>query len=135
MNLHARDAVIVDGIRSPMARSKGGAFRNVRAEELSAHIIDVLIERNPSIQAEETEDVIWGCVNQTLEQGWNIARNAVLMSVLPHSTCGQTINRLCGSSMSALHTAAAAVQSDNGDQFIVGGVEHMGHVKMTHGPP
>ena len=133
MNLHARDAVIVDGIRSPMARSKGGAFRNVRAEELSAHLIDVLIERNPSIQAEETEDVIWGCVNQTLEQGWNIARNAVLMSVLPHSTCGQTINRLCGSSMSALHTAAAAVQSDNGDQFIVGGVEHMGHVKMTHG--
>ena len=84
MNLNARDAVIVDGIRSPMARSKGGAFRNVRAEELSAHLIDILIERNPSIPAEETEDVIWGCVNQTLEQGWNIARNAVLMLSLIH---------------------------------------------------
>ena len=133
MNLNDRDAVIVDGIRTPMARSKEGAFRNVRAEELSARLIDILVERNPSVKAEEMEDVIWGCVNQTLEQGWNIARNAVLMSVLPHSTCGQTVNRLCGSSMSALHTAATAIQSDNGDQFIVGGVEHMGHVTMTHG--
>ena len=133
MNLNDRDAVIVDGIRTPMARSKEGAFRNVRAEELSARLIDILVERNPSVKAEEMEDVIWGCVNQTLEQGWNIARNAVLMSVLPHSTCGQTVNRLCGSSMSALHTAATAIQSDNGDQFIVGGVEHMGHVPMTHG--
>ena len=53
--------------------------------------------------------------------------------VLPHSTCAQTVNRLCGSSMSALHTAATAIQSDNGDQFIVGGVEHMGHVGMTYG--
>jgi len=82
---------------------------------------------------EDVEDVIWGCVNQTLEQGWNVARNAALISVLPHTTCAQTVNRLCGSSMSALHTAAMAIQSDNGDQFIVGGVEHMGHVGMVHG--
>ena len=133
MRLQARDAVIVDGIRTPMARSKAGAFRNVRAEELSAHLINALFDRNPEASPEEVEDVIWGCVNQTLEQGWNIARNAALMSVLPHSTCAQTVNRLCGSSMSALHTAATAILSDNGDQFIVGGVEHMGHVGMTHG--
>ena len=133
MRLQARDAVIVDGIRTPMARSKAGAFRNVRAEELSAHLINALFDRNPEASPEEVEDVVWGCVNQTLEQGWNIARNAALMSVLPHSTCAQTVNRLCGSSMSALHTAATAILSDNGDQFIVGGVEHMGHVGMTHG--
>ena len=133
MNLHARDAVIVDGIRTPMARSKGGAFRHVRAEELSAILINSLFERNPGLDPAEVEDVVWGCVNQTLEQGWNVARNAALMSVLPHSTCAQTVNRLCGSSMSALHTAASAIQSDNGDQFIVGGVEHMGHVGMTYG--
>ena len=133
MSLQARDAVIVDGIRTPMARSKAGAFRYVRAEELSAQLINALFERNPEAVPEEIEDVIWGCVNQTLEQGWNVARNAALMSVLPHSTCAQTVNRLCGSSMSALHTAAMAIQSDNGDQFIVGGVEHMGHVGMTHG--
>jgi acetyl-CoA acyltransferase len=133
MSLNPRDAVIVDGIRTPMSRSKGGAFRNVRAEELSARLIDALIERNPALQPEEVEDVIWGCVNQTLEQGWNVARNAALMSVLPHSTCAQTVNRLCGSSMSALHTAATSILSDNGDVFIVGGVEHMGHVGMTYG--
>ena len=133
MRLQARDAVIVDGIRTPMARSKAGAFRNVRAEELSAHLINALFDRNPEVSPKEVEDVVWGCVNQTLEQGWNIARNAALMSVLPHSTCAQTVNRLCGSSMSALHTAATAILSDNGDQFIVGGVEHMGHVGMTHG--
>jgi len=133
MKLNARDAVIVDGIRTPMARSKGGAYRNVRAEELSARLINALFERNAGVSPDEVEDVIWGCVNQTLEQGWNIARNAALMSVLPHSSCGQTVNRLCGSSMSALHTAAMAIQSNNGDQFIVGGVEHMGHVGMVHG--
>ena len=128
MALNARDAVIVDGIRTPMARSKGGAFKHVRAEELSAHLINALFARNAGVDPAATEDVIWGCVNQTLEQGWNVARNAALMSVLPHSTCAQTVNRLCGSSMSALHTAATAILSDNGDQFIVGGVEHMGHV-------
>lgn len=133
MSLQLRDAVIVDGIRTPMARSKGGAFKHVRAEELSARLINALFERNPNVQPADVEDVIWGCVNQTLEQGWNIARNAALMSVLPHSTCAQTVNRLCGSSMSALQTAAMAIQSNNGDQFIVGGVEHMGHVGMTHG--
>ena len=133
MSLNPRDAVVVDCIRTPMARSKDGAFKHVRAEELSAHLIDALMSRNPAVEPKSVEDVIWGCVNQTLEQGWNIARNAALLSVLPHSTCGQTVNRLCGSSMSALHTAAQAILSDNGDVFLVGGVEHMGHVAMTHG--
>ena len=104
MSMQARDAVIVDAVRTPMARSKAGAFRNVRAEELSAYLIDALFERTPELKPEETEDVIWGCVNQTLEQGWNIARNAALLTRLPHTVCGQTVNRLCGSSMSALHT-------------------------------
>jgi acetyl-CoA acyltransferase len=131
--MDATDAVIVDCVRTPMARSKDGAYKSVRAEELSARLIDALFERNLDVDPAEVEDVIWGCVNQTLEQGWNIARNAALMSVLPHETCGQTVNRLCGSSMSALHTAAQAIQSNNGDVFVVGGVEHMGHVAMTHG--
>ncbi|MCI5106928.1 MAG: acetyl-CoA C-acyltransferase FadA [Pseudomonadales bacterium] len=133
MSLQARDAVIVDGVRTPMARSKGGSFRHVRAEELSARLIEALFERNPELIPADVEDVIWGCVNQTKEQGWNIARNAALMTRLPHSVCGQTVNRLCGSSMSALHTAATAILSNNGDLFLVGGVEHMGHVGMTYG--
>ena len=133
MRTSAADAVIIDAIRTPMARSKNGAYRHVRAEELSAGLIDALFARNPKAIPEQTEDVIWGCVNQTLEQGWNIARNAALMTVLPHSVGGQTVNRLCGSSMSALHTAATAILSGNGEQFVVGGVEHMGHIGMTQG--
>ncbi|MGQ0502911.1 MAG: acetyl-CoA C-acyltransferase FadA [Panacagrimonas sp.] len=127
------DVVIVDAIRTAMGRSRGGAFRNVRAEVLSARLIQAVLQRNPAVKAGEIEDVIWGCVMQTLEQGFNIARNAALLAGLPITVPGQTVNRLCGSSMTAIHIAAANIQSGNGDTFICGGVEHMGHVPMTHG--
>jgi len=133
MSLELTDVVIVDGIRTPMGRSKNGVFRHVRAEKLSAIVIDALLARNPALQAEQIEDVVWGCVNQTLEQGFNIARNASLLAGLPHTVSGQTINRLCGSSMSALHIAAQSIVSGYGDVFLAGGVEHMGHVQMEHG--
>jgi acetyl-CoA acyltransferase len=133
MQLNANDIVVVDGARSAMGRSRGGAFRNVRAENLSAAVIDGLFARNPELKPNQVEDVIWGCVNQTLEQGMNVARNASLLSVIPHTVAAQTVNRLCGSSMAAIHTAAQAIATDNGDFFVVGGVEHMGHVAMTHG--
>jgi acetyl-CoA acyltransferase len=127
------EAVVVDAVRSPMGRSKGGMFRQVRADTLSAALIDALLARNPQVDPAEVEDVIWGCVQQTLEQGFNIARFAALLTALPHTVSAQTVNRLCGSSMAALHTAAMAVMTGNGEVFIVGGVEHMGHVPMTHG--
>ena len=133
MQLQANDIVVVDGARSAMGRSRGGAFRNVRAENLSAAVIDSLFARNPELNPAHVEDVIWGCVNQTLEQGFNVARNASLLSVIPHTVAAQTVNRLCGSSMAAMHTAAQAIATDNGDFFVVGGVEHMGHVAMNHG--
>ncbi|WP_210397443.1 acetyl-CoA C-acyltransferase FadA [Motiliproteus sediminis] len=133
MSLNPNDAVIIDAVRTPMGRSKNGCFRNVRADELSAALIDALLERNPGVDPAAIEDVIWGCVNQTLEQGFNVARSASLLSRLPYTTSAQTVNRLCGSSMSALHTAAQAIMTGNGDTFMVGGVEHMGHVAMTHG--
>lgn len=133
MSLNPRDVVIVDFGRTPMGRSKGGMYRNVRAETMSAKLITGVLERNPKIDPAEVEDVIWGCVNQTLEQGWNIARMASLMTPIPHTSAAQTVSRLCGSSMSALHTAAQAIMTGNGDVFVVGGVEHMGHVSMMHG--
>ncbi|MDO6785598.1 acetyl-CoA C-acyltransferase FadA [Neptunomonas phycophila] len=133
MSLQPNDVVIVDAVRTPMGRSKGGVFRNVRAESLSASVMKALLARNPAVDPNQVEDVIWGCVNQTLEQGFNIARNAALLAGLPHSVGGLTVNRLCGSSMSALHTAAQAIQTGNGDLFIIGGVEHMGHIDMAHG--
>ncbi len=133
MSLNPRDAVIVDFGRTPMGRSKGGMHRNTRAENMSAHLIDSLLARNSAINPAEVEDVIWGCVNQTLEQGWNIARMASLLTRIPHTSSAQTVSRLCGSSMSALHTAVQAIHTNNGDVFVVGGVEHMGHVGMMHG--
>ncbi len=133
MSLNPRDVVIIDGVRSAMGRSKGGMFRNVRAEVLSAELIKALFRRNPQAPMDQVEDVIWGCVNQTLEQGMNVGRNALLLAGLPHTVPGQTVNRLCGSSMQALHTAAAQIMTGQGDVFIVGGVEHMGHVGMMHG--
>jgi acetyl-CoA acyltransferase len=116
-----------------MGRSKGGMYRNVRAETLSAELITKLLARNEKVNPAEVEDVVWGCVNQTLEQGWNIARMAALMTPIPHTSAAQTISRLCGSSMSALHSAVQAIQTNNGDVFVIGGVEHMGHVGMMHG--
>ena len=128
-----RDVVIVDGVRSAMGRTKNGMFRNVRADTISAELVKALFARNPNANPEEVEDVIWGCVNQTLEQGMNVARNIAMLAELPRSVPGQTVNRLCGSSMQALHTAAAQIMTGQGDVFVIGGVEHMGHVGMMHG--
>ena len=93
------NVVIVDCIRTPMGRSKGGVFRHVRAEDLSALLMRSLLSRNPQIKPEEIEDIYWGCVQQTLEQGFNIARNAALLAGIPHNVAATTVNRLCGSSM------------------------------------
>lgn len=128
-----KDVVIVDCIRTPMGRSKGGVFRNVRAEDLSAHLMKGLLERNPQVDVNELEDIYWGCVQQTLEQGFNVARNAALIAGIPHKVGAVTVNRLCGSSMQAIHDAARAIMAGDGEVFIAGGVEHMGHVPMDHG--
>lgn len=133
MSLNPRDVVVIDCVRTPMGRAKNGCFRNVRAETLSATLIDALFERNPKLDPKEVEDVIWGCVNQTREQGFNVARHISLLTKVPHEAGAQTVNRLCGSAMSAIHTAAQAIMTGNGEMFVVGGVEHMGHISMTDG--
>ncbi len=125
--------VIVDAIRTPMGRSKGGAFRNVRAEDLSAHLMRSILSRNPALEAAALDDIYWGCVQQTLEQGFNIGRNAALLAEIPHSVPAVTVNRLCGSSMQALHDAARMIQTGDAHACLIGGVEHMGHVPMNHG--
>lgn len=131
--LQARDAVIIDFARTPMGRSKGGCFRYTRADSMSADLVNGLLARNPGIDPADIEDVIWGCANQTLEQGQNIARMMVLCTSIPFTVAAQTVNRLCGSSMTALHSAAQAIMAGVGDVYLVGGVEHIGHVSMNHG--
>ncbi|WP_225181636.1 acetyl-CoA C-acyltransferase FadA [Pectobacterium aroidearum] len=125
--------VIVDAVRTPMGRSKGGAFRQVRAEDLSAHLMRSLLSRNAALEAREIDDIYWGCVQQTLEQGFNVARNAALLAEIPMNVPATTVNRLCGSSMQALHDAARTIMVGDADVCLIGGVEHMGHVPMNHG--
>jgi acetyl-CoA acyltransferase len=127
-----KDVVVVDCIRTPMGRSKAGIFRNVRAETLSAHLMSKLLERNPNLDPSEIEDIIWGCVQQTKEQGFNVARNAQLLTKIPPSTGAATVNRLCGSSMQALHDAVSGIMTGRGEVYMIGGVEHMGHVPMNY---
>lgn len=133
MALNPRDAVIVDYGRSAMGRSKNGCFRYTRGDTISAEILKALLARNPEVKPEEVDDFIWGCVIQREENGFNVGRNIWLLANLPHTVPGQTVNRLCGSSMTAMHIAAANILSGQGDIYIVGGVEHLGHLSMTEG--
>src|SRR5699024_4877857 len=127
-----QDIVIVDAVRTAMGRSKGGMFRHTRAEELSATLMRALLERNPAIEPATVEDVIWGGVQQTKEQGMNIGRNAALLAGLPHNVAANTVNRLCGSSMQAIHNAVGQIALGIDEVFICGGVEHMGHIPMDY---
>ena len=131
MGINPRDAVIVDYARTPMGRSKNGCFRNLRADEMSGLLMKALLGRNEALDPANIDDVIWGCVMQRGEQGFNVARNSMLRAGIPHTVPGQTVNRLCGSSMSALHTAVANIRAGIGDVYLVGGVEHMGHIDMN----
>ena len=133
MTHQTRNVVVVDCLRTPMGRSKGGAYRHVRAEDLSAHLMQGILARNPKVNPEEIEDIYWGCVQQTLEQGFNIARNAALLAGLPIEIGAVTVNRLCGSSMQALHDGTRAIMTGDAEICLIGGVEHMGHVPMNHG--
>ncbi|MFT7301105.1 MAG: acetyl-CoA acyltransferase [Porticoccus sp.] len=132
MSLNPRDAVIVDFARTPMGRSRNGSFRNRRSDEIGADLIEGLLDRNPGVVPGEIDDIIWGCVMQGREQAFNIARMTSLRTRIPHEVPAITVNRLCGSSMSALHMATANVMAGLGDIYLVGGVEHLGHVPMTH---
>ncbi|NQZ92542.1 MAG: acetyl-CoA C-acyltransferase FadA [Moritella sp.] len=128
-----RNVVIIDAIRTPMGRSKNGVFRHTRADDLSAHLMTAMLKRNPGLDVNLIDDVLWGCVQQTEEQGLNIGRNAALMAGIPPEVPATTVNRLCGSSMDALHMATRAIKAEDADIVLVGGVEHMGHVPMNKG--
>ncbi len=127
------EAVIIDANRTPMGRSKGGVFRNRRADDLSSELVRSLLARNPNMDPNKIDDISWGCVQQTLEQGYNIARFIGLGAGLSEKVGAQTINRLCGSSMTSVHNSVAYIKAGLGHAYLCGGVEHMGHVPMNHG--
>lgn len=119
-----KDTYIIDGIRTPIARFRGG-LAEVRADDLAALTIKALVNRLRGIDLSIIDDVILGCSNQAGEDNRNVARMALLLSGLPISVPGETINRLCASGMSAVIHANRAIKAGDGDVFVAGGVEHM----------
>jgi 3-oxoadipyl-CoA thiolase len=118
-----REAWIVEAVRTPVGRY-GGALASVRPDDLAAAVIRAVVDRS-GIDAALIEDVILGCANQAGEDNRNVARMAALLADLPVEVAGQTVNRLCGSGLQAINSAAHAIAADDGDVFIAGGVESM----------
>jgi acetyl-CoA acyltransferase len=129
-----RHAVVIEAVRTPIGRAhpEKGIFRDTRADDLSGELLRALLERT-RLPASEVEDIHWGCVKQEREQGYNIARMAGLIAGLPVEVGGATVNRLCGSSLQALHQAAQSIAANCEDVQIAGGVEHMQHIPMESG--
>lgn len=119
-----KSAFIIDALRTPIGNF-GGSLSGVRADDLAAHVLKGLMERNSSLDPAVIEDVIMGCANQAGEDNRNVARMALLLAGLPTSVPGETINRLCASGMSAGIQAARAIACGHGEVMIAGGVEHM----------
>jgi len=124
----SKEVFIVDGVRTAIG-SFGGTLSPVRADDLAAHVIKSLIEKHPTLDVNKIEDVIFGCANQAGEDNRNVARMASLLSGLPITVGGETINRLCASGMASTINASRAIKDNAGDIYISGGVEH-----MTRGP-
>ena len=122
------DALILDAVRSPIGK-RNGTLSHIRGDELSAQVVNGLVERN-GVDPAEIEDVQWGCVTQIDEQAWNIGRNVALTAGWPVSVAGTTVDRQCGSSMQTNFNAAAAVWSGQSDLVVSGGVEMMSRVPM-----
>nr|WP_064569348.1 thiolase family protein [Gordonia sp. LAM0048] len=128
-----RDAVIVDAVRAPIGRRRG-ALSGIHPADLSAHVLEALVERT-GLDPAVVDDVVWGCVSQAAEQAGNVARTAVLAAGWPESVPGTTVTRACGSSQQAVSMAAAAVASGQQDVVIAGGVESMSRVPMGSAAP
>nr|WP_030503450.1 3-oxoadipyl-CoA thiolase [Micromonospora purpureochromogenes] len=117
-------AYLVAGVRTPIGRY-AGALAGVRPDDLAAHVVRELVARHPSVDWARTDDVILGCANQAGEDNRNVARMAALLAGLPEEVPGSTVNRLCGSGLDALASAARAITAGEADLVVAGGVESM----------
>ena len=125
------DAVILSAVRTPIGRY-GGVLKDVRPDDLGALVIQEALRR-AQVDPASVEDVIFGCANQAGEDNRNVARMSLLLAGLPITVAGQTVNRLCGSGLQALNSAAQAIQGGAGEAFIAGGVESMTRAPFVMG--
>ncbi|MBY0238610.1 MAG: 3-oxoadipyl-CoA thiolase, partial [Burkholderiaceae bacterium] len=126
------DAFICDAIRTPIGRY-GGALKDLRADDLGAIPLRELMRRNPQVDWQAVDDVIYGCANQAGEDNRNVARMSALLAGLPLEVPGTTVNRLCGSGMDAVGQAARAIQSGAAQLMLAGGVESMTRAPFVMG--
>jgi acetyl-CoA C-acetyltransferase len=126
------EAYICDAVRTPIGRY-GGALKDVRADDLGALPLRELMRRNPGVRWDQVDDVIYGCANQAGEDNRNVARMSALLAGLPQQVPGSTVNRLCGSGMDAVGTAARAIQAGDASLLIAGGVESMTRAPFVMG--
>ncbi|HCQ9877896.1 TPA: 3-oxoadipyl-CoA thiolase [Acinetobacter baumannii] len=127
-----KNAYIIDAIRTPFSRYAGG-LAPVRADDLGAVPIKALMQRNPSVDWEQVDDVIYGCANQAGEDNRNVGRMSALLAGLPYQVPATTINRLCGSSLDAIAIAARAIKAGEANLVIAGGVESMSRAPYVMG--
>ncbi len=127
-----KNAYIIDAIRTPFGRYAGG-LAPVRTDDLGALPIKALIERNPSVNWEKVDDVIYGCANQAGEDNRNVGRMSALLAGVPYQVPATTINRLCGSSLDAVAMAARAIKAGEADLILAGGVESMSRAPFVMG--
>lgn len=125
-----REAVIVDAVRTPFGRYRG-TLKSVRPDDLAAAVIRALLDRNPALNPEAIEDVVFGAANQAGEDNRNVGRMAALLAGLPVTVSGATVNRLCGSSLEAANIAAANIMAGAADVMIAGGVESMSRAPLV----
>lgn len=126
------EVYICDAIRTPVGRY-GGSLAPVRPDDLAAHVLKAIMERNQSVNWNETDDVFMGCANQAGEDNRNVARMALLLAGFSETIPGSTINRLCGSGMDAIGTAARAIKAGEADLIVAGGVESMSRAPFVIG--
>ncbi|EXE15608.1 3-oxoadipyl-CoA thiolase [Acinetobacter sp. 983759] len=127
-----KNAYIIDAIRTPFGRYAGG-LAPVRADDLGAFPIKALMERNPTVNWENVDDVIYGCANQAGEDNRNVGRMSALLAGVPYQVPATTVNRLCGSSLDAIAMAARAIKANEADLIIAGGVESMSRAPFVMG--
>ena len=127
-----KNAYIIDAIRTPFGRYAGG-IAPVRADDLGALPIKALMERNPTVNRELVDDIIYGCANQAGEDNRNVGRMSALLAGVPYQVPATTVNRLCGSSLDAISMAARAIKAGEADLIIAGGVESMSRAPFVMG--
>ena len=129
------DAVIVDAIRTPIGRAVKGSLKTVRADDLAASPLRALIERNPEVDFAQTNDLMMGAASSVGEQGYNIGRNAALLSGIDHHVPACTVNRFCASSLQTIRMAFHAISAGEGDQYVAAGVEAVSRAGVGAGMP